>query len=97
MLSAANKRLGDEFTLSQVKAVYKAIEETVEDYLNDLFVTVKLSRGLSVSSIIKDSRRYTLYGERITSYPKKWIVATVPNHYNRQMNEELTKEANRER
>ncbi len=77
------------YTLKDVQTIYRAIEKKVKEHLESQDeITVRLARGLTISSTIKQPRTYNVYGQKVTPEPKKWIFAKVTRCYNTKKNKE---------
>ena len=79
LIAEAAKALGNEFSIGDVKEVYKALQRTATAHLlkaNEYdIVTVNLGDGLTVTSSIKE----------YNSEPRMWLKARVSLHHNRKI------------
>lgn len=93
LIKEVARDLGRDYTIKDVKNIYRAIENRVKEYLESQDeITIRLSNGFYISSTIKEPRSYNLYGQKITPIPKKWITARVTRDYNMKRNAEYNAE-----
>lgn len=78
LIAEAAKRLGNDFTIDDVKRVYATISNLVQEHLQQAdeseSVKVKLGNGLSITASIK---------ERENDFNRMWLKAKISRYYNR--------------
>lgn len=78
LIAEAAKRLGNDFTIDDVKKVYQTISNLVQEHLQQAdeseSVKVKLGNGLSITASIK---------ERENDFNRMWLKAKISRYYNR--------------
>lgn len=78
LIAEAAKRLGNDFTIDDVKKVYQTISNLVKEHLQQAdeseSVKVKLGSGLSITASIK---------ERENDFNRMWLKAKISRYHNR--------------
>lgn len=83
LLAETAKALGTQFTIADVKSVYKALQDTASKHLRSAneydVVTINFGHGVSITSSIKE----------VNNSPRMWLRAKVSRHFNRTAVNEL--------
>lgn len=78
LLAETAKRLGERFTIDDVKKIYETISDLVQEHLQQADesepVKVKLGNGLSITASIK---------EQENDYNRMWLKAKISRYHNR--------------
>lgn len=78
LIAEAAKKLGNDFTIDDVKKVYQTISNLVKEHLQQAdeneSVKVKLGNGLSITASIK---------ERENDFNRMWLKARISRYHNR--------------
>ena len=78
LIAEAAKKLGNDFTIDDVKKVYQTISNLVQEHLQQAdeseSAKVKLGNGLSITASIK---------ERENDFNRMWYKARISRYHNR--------------